>query len=314
MTASDKPILVVKVGAHVMPQWLELLARQLPDVNVQPWTTADPTTTDYAAVWRPEHGRLAAMPRLKGVVSIAAGADHILEDPDAPRHVPIVRCTGAPLQARMAEYVVLHALRHLRRASDIERAQAQRQWQPLSTAPASESRIGIMGMGVLGQACVNPLRAVGFEVIGWTRSARADTPYKLYTGSSGLDKFLAQTNTLVCLLPSTVLTRNIIDTELLYKLPAGATVINVARGDLLVEDDLIGAIDDGHIREATLDVFREEPLPEDHAFWAHEKIHVTPHIASLIDAKTGSKLVADHIRRFVDGAAPCNVVDIDQGY
>jgi len=254
------------------------------------------------------------MTRLKGVVSIAAGADHILDDPDAPRHVPIVRCTGAPLQARMAEYVVLHALRHQRRSSELEAAQAQQRWQPVSTPPAGESCVGIMGMGVLGEACIAPLRAVGFQVTGWTRNARADEPCELYTGPTGLDEFLAKTDILVCLLPSTTLTRDMIDAALLYKLPAGATIINVARGDLLVEDDLIAAIDSGHIREATLDVFRKEPLPADHVFWDHEKIHVTPHVASLIDAKTGSKLVAEHIRRFINGAAPRNVVDVDQGY
>lgn len=313
-----KSILAVKVGSHVRDKWLSQLSQLLPDVDVQDWHTVDRTRVDFAAVWKPESGALAAMPALKGIVSIAAGADHILDDPHAPVHIPIVRCTGEPLQARMSEYVVLHALGHHRRSSELEAAQLQRQWQPLTTRPASHAQVGIMGMGVLGRACVAPLRAVGFQVAGWTRTARpednASEEVRIYAGATQLDEFLRSSNILVCLLPSTSETRDLIDRDLLNKLPAGACVINVARGDLLVEDDLIKAIESGHIREATLDVFRVEPLPPDHVFWQHDKIRVTPHVASLIDSHTGSALVAAHVRRFVDGDKPQNLVDPDRGY
>ncbi len=314
----SRPVLAVKVGEHVREKWLTRLSKLLPDVAVVDWHTTAPDRIDYAAVWRPEPGALAAMPSLKGIVSIAAGADHILDDPDAPTSIPIVRCTGEPLQARMAEYVVLHALRHHRRISEFDRARSNRQWRPLATRPASHSQVGIMGMGVLGRSCVAPLKAVGFQLAGWTRTARPEhndlNNVAVYAGAQQLDAFLESTNILVCLLPSTVETRDLIDLNLLHKLPQDACIINVARGDLLVEDDLIHALDSGHIREATLDVFRTEPLPEHHPFWSHDKIVVTPHIASLIDSHTGSALVAEHVRRFIDGASPQNLVDPHRGY
>lgn len=314
----NTPILAVKVGAHVRDKWISLLSGLLPDVDVQDWETVDRVNVDLAAVWKPEPGALAAMPALKGIVSIAAGADHILDDPKAPTHIPIVRCTGEPLQARMSEYVVLHALGHHRRSAELAAAQVQRKWQPMTTRPASHAQVGIMGLGVLGRACVEPLRAVGFQVAGWTRTARPEhniaEGVRIYAGKSQLDEFLGSSNILVCLLPSTNETRDLIDREVLNKLPRGACLINVARGDLLVEDDLIAAIDSEHIRAATLDVFRTEPLPEDHKFWQHEKIVVTPHVASLIDSHTGSALVAAHVRRFIDGEEPQNLVDPARGY
>jgi len=315
-TTTRRPLLAVKVGDHVRDAWLSRLSTLLPTVDVQAWDTAAADRVDYAAVWRPEAGKLAAMSQLKGIVSIAAGADHIVDDPDCPTHIPIVRCTGAPLQARMAEYVVLHALGHHRKSRQLSAAAANQQWRPLSSAPASQAQVGIMGMGVLGQSCVLPLQAIGFKVAGWTRRQRHEPTggVRYYAGESALGEFLATTNILVCLLPSTSLTRNLLDAKLFSQLPQDACVINVARGDLLVEEDLIAAIDSGHIREATLDVFRTEPLPVSHPFWHHPGIRVTPHVASLIDPQTGAVLVADHVRRFINNEPAQNLVDPLRGY
>jgi len=310
---------IFKVGDRVRDEWQARLQNLLPEMHIVPWhEESAPLSVDYAAVWKPDPGVLATMTNLKGIVSIAAGIDHLLADPDLPRNVPVVRTTGEQLVLRMIEYVTLHCLRHHRDLDRILSAQADRRWEPFSQPPASNRQIGIMGMGVLGSACARSLTALGFNVSGWTRSqpdpARQIAGVSWFSGAPQLDDFLARTDVLVCLLPRTPETENLLDRSLLRKLPQDACLINVSRGELLVDQDLIDALDEGHLKAATLDVFREEPLGADHAFWTHPDILVTPHVASLIDANTGATLVAEHIGRFERGDEPVDLVDLNRGY
>ncbi len=287
----------------------------LPDIDCHLWDEAgDPDEIEIAVVWKPPPGGLKRFVNLRVIVSIGAGIDHVLDDPDLPRHVPIIRTTGDDLQLRMREYVLLHVLRLHRRLPEIEMAAADRQWQPLISPLASERHVGVMGLGHLGADCAKALAAVGFNVRGWARRSKSIEDVEVFSGDRDLPTFLSGTEILVCLLPLTPATAEILNADLFSQLPSGASVINAARGRHLVEQDLLHALDSDHLSAATLDVFHQEPLPAEHPFWGHPKILVTPHVGSLIDPVAGGKEIAANIRTFLQGEPIRDMVDPAQGY
>lgn len=307
--------LIIRVGPAREAWWLRHMQALLPEVDCRPWSDpGDPEEIEIAVVWKPPAGGLRRFPNLKLIVSIGAGIDHVLADPELPRHVPILRTTGDDLTVRMREYVLLHVLRLHRRLPDIEAAQGRREWLQLVNPPAHERKVGVMGLGRLGADCSRALRAVGFDVAGWSRRPKSFDGIVSYAGDEELDRFLARTEILVCLLPLTPETEGILNAELFDRLPPGAAVINAARGGHLVEADLLDALDRGQIGAATLDVFRTEPLPASSPFWDHPKVLVTPHVASLIDPETGGKTIADNLRKFLKGEPLPDLVDLERGY
>jgi glyoxylate/hydroxypyruvate reductase A len=171
-----------------------------------------------------------------------------------------------------------------------------------------------MGLGNLGADCARTLSLVGFDVAGWSRRPKEVENVTTFAGPEGLAPFLARSEILVCLLPLTPATRGILNAELFARLPEGACVVNAARGEHLVEADLLAALDSGRVGGATLDVFHEEPLPPDHPFWDHPRVLVTPHVASLIDPVAGGKAIAANLRRFINGEPLPDLVDLAQGY
>ena len=276
--------LIIRVGPARERWWLEHLQGLLPEMDCRPWS--DPgrlEDIEIAVVWKPPAGGLRRFPNLKLIVSIGAGIDHVLADPELPRHVPILRTTGEDLTIRMREYVVLHVLRLHRRLPEIEAAQSRKEWLQLINPPAHERRIGVMGLGALGSDCAKALSAIGFDVAGWSRRRKATDGIESFAGDQELGPFLERSEILVCLLPLTPKTEGILNADLFRRLPEGACIINAARGGHLVEADLLDALDDGRIGAATLDVFHTEPLPASSPFWSHPKVLVTPHVASLID-------------------------------
>jgi glyoxylate/hydroxypyruvate reductase len=278
--------------------WVNHLAELLPDRRVLAANdVTDADAVDYAVVWMPPTGMIAGWPNVKAVISIGAGIDHITCDKEFPSGVPIIKTIGPDMTQRMREYIALHVLRFHRELPDLERSQKNSTWEQVFTPTAPNRNIGILGMGHFGKACALTLRDLGFNVSGWSRSGTAVAGIETYN-SDGLEAFLAQTEILVCLLPLTDETSGILNAKLFEKLPAGAKVINVGRGQHLVEQDLLAALESGQISSAVLDVFTTEPLPKDHVFWTHEKITVTPHVASLIDPISGGKIIADNIGEF----------------
>lgn len=295
--------------------WLEHMRTLLPELDVRPWHEPGvPEEIRHAVVWKPPAGGLKRFPNLDCIVSIGAGIDHVLADPELPRHVPIIRTTGLDLTQRMREYVLLHVLRLHRRLPEIEAAQPRREWLQLVNPPAYERRVGIMGLGNLGADCARALALTGFDVAGWARTAKAIEGVTCFAGTEGFEPFLRRTEILVNLLPLTPATQGVMDKRLFALLPEGASVINAARGDHLIEADLLDALESGHIAAATLDVFHKEPLPKDHPFWDHPRVLVTPHVASLIDPVAGGKAIASNLRRFINGEPVADLVDLDQGY
>ncbi len=295
--------------------WRKALARELPELELRVWPDLGALEqVSYALVWKPPHGLLKTLPGLKAILSLGAGVDHLLLDPDLPRSVPIVRMVDAGLAPQMSEYAlygVLHFHRSMDRYADQQR---HRDWRQLSAVPAPQRAIGVMGLGVLGGDFVRKLAVLDFKVLGWSRTPRSLPGVTSFHGPEGLGPFLAQTEILVNFLPLTPETAGILNASTFARLPRGACIINIARGDHLNERDLLAALDRGQLGGAMLDVFRREPLPSDHAFWHHPLVVITPHIAAQAIAELMVSQVIDNIRRIERGEPPLGLVDPVRGY
>jgi glyoxylate/hydroxypyruvate reductase A len=296
-------------------RWSGQLGRQMPGLEIRIWPDiGDPAEIDYALVWRPEPGLLASLPNLKLILSLGAGIDHILCDPDLPPGVPITRLVDPYLTDAMSEYVALQVLRLHRCDLDYRAQQQAGIWRELPQKNAGERPVGILGFGEIGQDAGRKLAALGFPVSGWSRQQRAFAGFETFTGPAGLPQLLARTEILVCLLPLTEETHGILNARTFAALPRGAGLVNAGRGAHLVEEDLIPALDSGQLSAAALDVFREEPLPPGHPFWQHPRILVTPHIAGITNPQTAAPIILDNIRRFEEGRPLLNQVDPARGY
>ncbi len=295
--------------------WSRELTDRMPALDVRVWPDAgDLGDIEYLIVWKPPAGLLARFPNLRAVLSLGAGVDHLLADPALPAGVPICRVVDDGLTSRMQEFVLMAVLNHHRRAPTYRAQQQRGDWQEHYQPPAAERVVGIMGLGVLGQACGAVLVGQGFAVSGWSREPKQIEGMCCYHGAAGLTSFLAASEILVCLLPLTPETENILDARLFAQLPDGASLINVARGDHLVEGDLLAALDSGRMAHATLDVFRSEPLPQGHPFWSHPRITITPHVASISDPRSVADQIIENIRRAGLGETLLNQVDPVRGY
>lgn len=309
-------LLVKSGGREAMADWQRHFHAADPRIEVAYWEdTGDLASVDYVMAWEPPAGWLATLPNLKAVFSSGAGVDHITKDPAWTRHLPLVRMGGPDMAQRMGEFVVWSALSLLRETRDFALGQPEREWRykevPYS---AADRRVGVMGLGNLGARSAEMLAAIGFPVQGWSRSAKSIVGIKTFAGADQFDAFIASTDILVCLLPVTPDTTDIIDAKLLAKLPAGAQIINVGRGQHVVEADLIAALDSGHIAGAVLDVFRAEPLVRDSPLWAHERITITPHIASTPTRAEKAEFVARCIGLNQSGQPMPNIYDPRRGY
>lgn len=297
-------------------RWIAALAEALPEAELCALNDllagGGSAPADYAVVWRPPPGALARLRGLRAIVSIGAGVDHVLADPALPP-VPVLRTLGPDLTQRMREYVALHVLRHHRDMPALCAAQARAEWRQIVTPPAPRRRVGVMGLGVLGSAAAQTLVALGFDVAGLSREPREMAGIRCYPAGA-LPDFLARSEILVNLLPLTAQTRDLLDARRLAMLPRGACLVHAGRGEHLDEDALLDALDSGQIAQATLDVFRTEPLPADHPFWRHPQVTVTPHLASMIDPQSGAALIAESLRACARGALPAALADPQRGY
>ena len=274
-----------------------------------------PGSIDYFVGFRPQPGFLKTLTHLKAIISLGAGVDGFLKDPDFPRQVPLVRSIDPNLAIQMSEYVAMHALILHRHQRFFDAAQAEHKWrQKMMTRGPSDTRIGILGLGTIGGLIAERLQTFDFQLSGWSRSPKDAPGVKSFSGAEELPAFLAQCDMVVCALPLTPDTSGILNAKHFAQMPKGAAVINVARGQHLIEEDLIAALDSGHLSAAVLDVFQTEPLPEDSPIWRHPKITATPHIAGIPDPGAALAYVEDSIRRAETGEPLINVIDLDRGY
>ena len=301
-------------------RWRERFLRCCPDraVALVPDDAIDPAAVCYAAVWKPKPGALGAFPNLGVIFNLGAGVDAVVADATLP-DVPLVRVAVDDLTKRMTEYVVMHVLIHHRRQRYYEQSQRDRVWAPKLQWAASALRVGIMGLGVLGRDAAEVLARIGFDVAGWSGTAKSIPGIACFAGEAELPAFLKRTDVLVCLLPLTSATRGILNRNTFAGLArdgvlGGPVIINAGRGRLQVEDDILAALDDGTLLAATLDVFATEPLPTSSPFWSHPKVTLSPHNAADTDPDAISLYVADQIAAFERGEALANVVDRKVGY
>jgi glyoxylate/hydroxypyruvate reductase A len=271
----------------------------------------------YALGWNPNKGLFASMPDLKVMFSLGAGVDHMLDDATLP-DLPLVRFVDNSLTSRMSEWVCLQCLLHLRQQPTYDRQRAQRIWRELPQPDACDLRVGIMGLGVLGQDAAHKLIMLGFEVNGWSRSKKSIPQIRCFDGGH-LDEFLAKTDILVGLLPHTPQTTGIFNASLFAKLPSttpigGPIFINAGRGKSQIEVDIIGALETGVLKGASLDVFEHEPLGDDSPLWNMENVVLTPHSASASDKDALARHVAGQIGRFEAGLELQYLVDKKAGY
>ena len=307
-------LIVINPGKETA-KWTDAITPIAPDLELRHGLeTDDPDGVLYALTWNHEPGCLRGFPNLKLVVSMGAGIDHFLRDDLMPEGVPCVRLVDELLTAAMTEYVLTHVLRYHRQTAEFEDAQARGQRVTLPTPDTARTRVGVMGLGELGGDAARRFTALGFETVGWSRTPKDIPGVTCHHGAGGLGDFLSGTDYLVCLLPLTPETMDIIDAKVLAALPKGARLINSARGGHVVDADLIAALDRGHLAGATLDVFRTEPLSGDHPFWKHPQILVTPHAASHTVARSVAPQIIENIRRIEAGAPLLNQVDLARGY
>jgi len=296
-------------------RWKPQLARLMPELEIRVWPEiGDARDIDYALVWRPEPRLLASLPNLKLILSLGAGVDHILCDPQLPPHIPIIRLVDPYMTDTMSEHVALQVLRLHRRDLDYGAQQQAGIWRELKHKNAAERPVGILGFGQMGQDAGRKLKALGFDVAFWSRTEKAVDGFAGYAGPAGLPGLLARSEILVCLLPLTAETERILCARNFGLLPKGSGLINAGRGAHLVEDDLVPTLSSGQLSAAVLDVFRDEPLPPAHPFWRHPRIVVTPHVAALTNPPTAAPIILDNIRRFEAGLPLQNRVNAQRGY
>lgn len=292
--------------------WLEGLRATLPGAQVEVWS-AGAAAADYAVVWAPPQQFFDEQTGLKAIFNIGAGVDALLKL-HLPPGVPVVRLEDAGMSVQMAEYVCHAVIRHFREFDAYDADVAQGQWSYRKPRLRPEFPVGVMGLGVLGARVSRALAQLDFPVLGWSRSAKAMDGVQCFSGAAGFDDFLAATRILVCLLPLTPETQDILNRRTLSRLRPGGYVINVARGAHLVDADLIALIDSGHLAGATLDVFRTEPLPAAHPFWTHPKISVTPHTSARTMRDESIAQIAGKISALQRGVPIAGGVDRSRGY
>jgi glyoxylate/hydroxypyruvate reductase A len=307
--------LLLKAGVEPAEAWVAAFAELDPGLEVVVWPdVADPEAVTAALVANPPPGLLASLPNLAMIASLPAGLDHLFRDPELPPGVPITRSMPPDGDPVMTETVVLHVLRHHRQLPQYLAQQRRREWKKLPQPSPAERGVGILGIGTLGRPAAEALAAMGFDVAGWSRSHKAIDGVRSYVGEDELDAFLARTDILVSMLPTTAATTGLLDAGALARLPQGAAVVNVGRGPVLDAAALLAALDSGHLSGATLDVFDVEPLPEDDPLWAHERVTVMPHVATSTNPRRAAAVVVENLRRLVAGEPLVNLVDRDAGY
>ncbi|MGD9941023.1 MAG: 2-hydroxyacid dehydrogenase [Clostridia bacterium] len=269
---------------------------------------------DYAVLWAPPAQLFIGQDSLKAIFALGAGVDSLMRCPGLPAEVPVIRIEDAGMADQMIEYTLYAALQRLRRFDQYRRFSATGQWQALPYTARKDIRIGVLGLGELGRRVAGALASFGFSVSAWSRSAKQVDGILCRHGPDGLDAVLAASDVLVVLLPLTEATRGLLDHRALSLLPEGACLVNLARGPIIVDADLLALLETGHIGYAFLDVFTTEPLPPGHPYWGHPRVCVTPHVAAVIPPGESVAQISRKIRALEAGNKVSGVVDGGMGY
>ena len=307
-------ILLHRADGNVEP-WITAFAASLPQAEIVVWRAGvDIAPCDYAVLWAPPAGMLAHLQQVKAIFITGAGVDGILKFDESLPDVPIIRLADAGMAVQMAQYVAYAVLRYFRRFDDYEAQARSGVWQQLAQHRTEDFSVGVMGMGVLGTRVLEALKPFGLPLRGWSRTEKLQGGVVSFAGEAGIEAFLRGTRVLVCMLPLTPGTANLLDRQRLSLLPPGAYLINVGRGAHVSEPDLVAMIRCGHIAGATLDVFRNEPLPAPHPFWDERRITLTPHMAALTLPGPSVEQIAGKIKAMECGEPVSDIVERTRGY
>ena len=283
-----------------------------PDLDVRIWPEpGNPNDLEMVVTWKQPPGELGKFPGLKVVMSFGAGVDHILDDPGLPAGATVCRVVDPSLVHDLTEYMLAVVLARKRLLAAYQDQQKEGIWKPVRYE--KDPVIGIFGLGQIGSKAAGKFRLLGFRVLGWSRTPKQLPGIETFD-AEGLDDMLPQADYLICVLPLTAETRGILNSTLFGKMKKVSYLINIGRGLHLVEDDLLQALDDGLLAGACLDVFQTEPLPEDHPFWDHPAITLTPHIGALTDTKVVVSQIIENYRRLARCEPLLNIVDRERGY
>lgn len=301
-------------GAHAFGWTPGTDAGAAPGATPVPAAAADPALhADYAIGWGPSQAFFRSVHGLKAFFSTGAGVDHVLGAGVYPDDLPLIRLEDAGMGAQMAEYCSYEVIRLYHHRARYAAQQRAGLWRELAPPPRAEFGVGVLGLGVLGVTVARTLAEFGYAVRGYARSPKQVAGISCFSGDA-LPAFLAGCQVLILMLPLTADTADMVDRHLLAQLPQGAHLVNVARGGLVVDEDLLAALESGQLAGATLDVFRTEPLPSAHPFWSHPQVRITPHIAALTLVPESARQVADKIARLERGLPVTGVVERTRGY
>ena len=306
--------ILLHVAGAAREAWREAFARALPDAEIVPWDPRDDGALDYAIVYKPAAEHAGALARARAVFNLGAGVDPFLGMPPLPASVPLIRLEDAGMAEQMAEYAAYAVLRAFRDFPAYAADQRAGRWSPRARRDKAAFAVGVLGMGVLGRRVAAALRDLGFPVLGWTRRAQAIDGVTTFAGPEGLHALLPRCAVAIVLLPLTPATAALLDRATLSLLPKGAWLVNLARGALVVERDLLALLDAGHLGGAMLDVFVDEPLPAGHPFWHHPGIEITPHVSGLTLIEPAVAQVAAKIRALERGLPVTGIVDRARAY
>jgi glyoxylate/hydroxypyruvate reductase len=311
--------LLLAVAGWRAPPWIARLEALLPGRRIDTLETlADRSRVAYALTWRHPPGSLGGLANLRAIFSLGAGVDHVFADPQLPE-APVVRVVDPDLTARMSEWVAMQVLLHHRQFRRYDRQQRERRWDEDEAQPAARDvRVGLLGLGALGRDAAAKLKMLGFDVAGWSRTAKAVEGVATFHGAGGLDVLLARTDILVCLLPLTPQTRGLLNAALFAKLPrdgrVGPALVNAGRGGSQVEADIVAALEAGVLKGASLDVFETEPLPSASPLWDRRDVFISPHNAAISEPDAVARYVAAQILAFERGEPLRNLVERARGY
>ena len=301
------------------PEWVPALREAEPGLEIRGWHPRDPLDDAWLAeaeglfTWKLPPGLLERMPRLAWIQNSGAGVDHLMADASLPVELPITRADGQ-FGLWMARYVAAHLLTESQRIDECRAAQAERHWDPkLLPEDLTGKTALVFGFGRIGRQIGRALRELGLEVHGFVRDERDDAEFPLHAGAA-LGPMLASARVLVLCAPLTAWTRGLVDARLLAQGHAGLTLINVGRGEQVVVEDLLAALDAGQLGRAVLDVFPEEPLPADSPLWGHPKVLVTPHHSGPSTPRAMIPDIQDNLHRFALGLPVIGAVDRSRGY
>jgi len=295
--------------------YLRLLKDALPE-----WTIAcgpddvDAQAVTHVAAWMPPAGFFNRFPNVEVIFVMGAGVDKFLQRDDIPEQVSLVRLTDAGMAQQMTEYCLYGVLHYQRQMDVYQQQQRASRWLPQATRLARDVRVSILGLGQLGMQVARNLARMGYRVAGWSRQSRQIDGVVCVHGDAGLRSLLAATDVLFSVLPATRETRCLLDGERLAWLPRDAAIINAGRGSLIDQDALLAHLDRGHLRFVLLDVFAEEPLGENHRFWQHPRVMITPHVAADTVPAEAVTQIAANLRAFAHGLPVAGLVDRRRGY